>query len=365
MKPSTLTQLQSRLYGWLMRKTTLSAIRRVGELPIAVISDIGNLRNQNQDRVAVLKVQLELNQPFVVLALCDGMGGMVEGAACASQTIASFFISCITNRNIVPSSRLAIAAQDANRVVHDTYKGSGGGTLSAILFDSTGLITGVNIGDSRIYSYGEFRLEQLTVDDTMSGLRPGADNDLHARNELLQYIGMGDGMEPHIIESPSSWDLMILTSDGAHYFDKGVMSMVIQNAKEPALAAKRLIEIAKWCGGRDNASIAIASPVAFQQQLSNDTELIQVWDPFGEVQILVAEADADGEIRKEPPKTPPPVNQRKPNQKKRSARTKKKTEIDQPKEADGGQLKKTDDIEKDRPLVNIYFNGDSDKDQNA
>jgi PPM family protein phosphatase len=294
------------------------------------------------------------------------MGGMAEGSACASQTIACFFISCISNRHKAPSDRLAIAAQDANRLVYDLYKGSGGGTLSAVLLDSKGGITGVNIGDSRIYSYLEDRLEQLTIDDTMAGLRPKANDGLHARNELLQYIGMGDGMEPHIIESPSSWDLMLLTSDGAHYFDKGVMQMVIQNAKEPAVAARRLVEIAKWCGGRDNASIAVVSPMVVKEHLLDDAGLTQVWDPFGELQMIVAETSALDEIKEELTETIPSVDlgkqqhrknaikaPRKPKPKKRKE---KKAAVEEPKEHDEGG--------EERPQLKIYFNGDIDRERN-
>ncbi len=366
MKTHELLQLQSRLYKWLMRKTTPSAIRRVGEFPIAIVSDLGNVRNENQDRVAVLKAQSEQNQPFLVIALCDGMGGMVDGAACASKAIATFLTSIISNIKIAPSERLAIAAQEANRAVYELHRGNGGGTLSAVLLDGIGGMTGINIGDSRIYSYGENRLVQLTVDDTMAGLRPGPSRDLHNKNELLQYIGMGDGLEPHIIEIPLSWELMILTSDGAHYFDKGIMHMVIQNAKEPGTAAKRLIEIAKWCGGRDNASIAMASPVILQQQF-DDTAFIQIWDPFGDLQILMTQPYAGSEIQKETPKIEPPVDQKKSRQKKYAAKAPRKSKPKNSKamKANVDQPKENGDREKEGPQLNIYFNGDMDKDQNG
>jgi len=367
MEPSSIAQLRSRLFKWLMRKTNVSAIRRVGELPIAIASDIGNVRNENQDRVAVLKAQLDLNESFVLVALCDGMGGMVEGAVCASQTIASFFTSFVSHRKIAPPSRLAIAAREANGAVYGVFKGSGGGTLSAVLLDDLGGMTGVNIGDSRIYSFRENQFEQLTVDDTMAGLRPEADIDLRAKNELLQYVGMGDGLEPHIIETPLLGDMIVLSSDGAHYFDKGIMRMVIQNAKDPGTAAKRLVEIAKWCGGRDNASIAIASPVIIQQQSLDDAGLIQVWDPFGELQMFVAETSTESEIRKDTPLTPPPADQRKPQQSKRAAKAPKKAKpgTRKGKKAVVDQSKKLDDGGKERPQLNIYFNGDMDKDRNA
>jgi len=364
MKNIIQTQLQSHLFKWLMRKTTVSAVRRVGELPIAIGSDIGNVRNENQDRVAVLKVQIELNRSFLVIALCDGMGGMADGSACASQALASFFISCISNRNISPENRLSIAAADANRVVHALYKGSGGATLSAILISHDGSIIGVNIGDSRIYSYRESLLEQLTVDDTMKGLRPNLDNDFH-RNELLQYVGMGDGIEAHIVNINASHNWMVLTSDGVHYYDKSVMQMVIQNAKEPAIAVKRLIEVAKWCGGRDNASIGILAPFVVQPLLFDDTGFIQVWDPFGELQMIVPDETDSAIISNIRPWVKKPVAQKvadelkhvtKPEKRKRPTK-KKGTDKIAPKIADT-------ETATERPLLNIYFNGEPGKDGN-
>ena len=49
-------QLQLRFQHWLMRKTDNKGVRHVGDLPIALASDIGLVRTENQDRLAVLRV---------------------------------------------------------------------------------------------------------------------------------------------------------------------------------------------------------------------------------------------------------------------------------------------------------------------
>jgi len=250
---------------------------------------------------------------------------MAEGAACASQTIASFFASFVDHRDLSSPNRLAQAAQDANRAVYEVYRGRGGATLSAVLLDGPCCMTGVNIGDSRIYSFRNNRVEQLTADDTMAGRQPEENIDLCAKYELLQHIGMGDGMMPRLISNPLPWEMVILSSDGAHCFDEGIMQMVLQNTKEPGAAAKSLIEIARWCGGFDNASIAIARPVIAQQQLLDYTGLIQAWDPFGELQIFVPDTGSGGEVRKESLKAQRPVEQKKPQQNNRAAKAPGKT----------------------------------------
>ena len=77
-------QLQNSVKSWFMRRTNDSAVRRVGELPVAIGTDKGRVRSENQDRAGVLRTQDDLGQTFIVGVLCDGMGGMAAGEECAS-----------------------------------------------------------------------------------------------------------------------------------------------------------------------------------------------------------------------------------------------------------------------------------------
>lgn len=276
-----------------MRRTNNSAVRRVGELPIAVGTDIGKVRADNQDRIGVLRSQDDQGRPFIVGALCDGMGGMVAGGDCASLAISSFLVSCFFNRNKASAERLLEAAIVANESVYSKYRAQGGATLSAFMIDSLGEFTGVNVGDSRIYSIGK-DINQLTVDDTIAGQLDG--NKLggnHGRNELLQFIGMGKDIQPHLIEFPSSTAeaLILLTSDGIHFLAKEVMQSIGHHANEPAIAVKRLIELSKWCGGSDNGSVVAAKQlfVPVSQDASKNgskTSSLEIWDAFGEIQLF-------------------------------------------------------------------------------
>jgi len=356
MNDKAQNQLQTRLFNWLMRKTNNSSVRRVGELPLAIGTDIGVVRGENQDRVAILRMQINNNHSFTVAVLCDGMGGMAEGSACAAQAVACFLTACIRNRQISPAERVVLAAQEANRAVHSFYQGRGGATLSAMLLDSIGGIVGVNVGDSRIYAYQENKLEQITIDDTMAG---HLKDDFHSRNELLQFVGMGNGLEPHVIEIPASHEMIILTSDGVHFIDKKIMQMVIQAAKESALAVRRFIEIAKWCGGRDNASAIAIAPFSNQLSSLNDPGVIQIWDPFGELQIILSEAVGIAGIDNKPPWDRKPVVQEESQKSKQSAKRAKKEKPAKRKVVAENADEKP---EKDHPQLNIYFNGDPGKD---
>lgn len=58
-----------------MRRTITSSIRRIADLPIAIATDMGIVRTENQDRAAILRVQLTNDKSTVIAILCDGMGG--------------------------------------------------------------------------------------------------------------------------------------------------------------------------------------------------------------------------------------------------------------------------------------------------
>ncbi|HGV7913244.1 TPA: hypothetical protein IEN66_RS22675, partial [Escherichia coli] len=47
--------LHEHIHGWLHRKNIASSVRRVSTLPVAIATDIGLVRKENQDRVAILK----------------------------------------------------------------------------------------------------------------------------------------------------------------------------------------------------------------------------------------------------------------------------------------------------------------------
>lgn len=354
MKNETLELLKTQLAKWLSRKTLQSSVRRVGELPLTIGSDIGQKRSENQDRVAVLKFKIDTTRSILVAALCDGMGGMDEGSACAAHTLASFLAACCTSEDISPKERVIRASHDANRVVHSLFHGKGGATLSAVLLDSKKGIVGVNVGDSRIYIFRDKVLSQVTIDDTIAGLLPKVDHNTPPRNELLQFIGIGDGLDPHPIELNVFPELIVLTSDGVHFMEKELLQGLIRNASNQGVAARRIIEVAQWSSGHDNASIIIVAP-AFDNLLKlEETEAVQIWDPFGELQVIAA-----GPINSLPKNGPlsllPPVIDKAPR--KTSPKKKGKTKSSKQRESEIGDSPppKETEAEKNEPKLKILF----------
>jgi serine/threonine protein phosphatase PrpC len=152
-----------------MRKTANSAIRRLPDLPMAIATDIGLVRAENQDRAVIFRAQLTGDTPTIIAVICDGMGGMKEGGVCSALAISNFLSSYIDNRDIPIKSRIIQAVIQANNAVFAQYKGSGGSTLSAWVIEDEANILGVNVGDSRIYSIGTDNINQLSIDDTLAG----------------------------------------------------------------------------------------------------------------------------------------------------------------------------------------------------
>jgi serine/threonine protein phosphatase PrpC len=279
-------QLYDSLYKWFMRKTLKSGARRVADLPCFIGSDIGAVREQNQDRVAVMRVDTNTPDGFAVIVLCDGMGGMADGESCASQTIAAFLSSCIENAAMPTTPRLNLAAREANQIVLSQHHQKGGSTLSALLIDNMGQTTGVNVGDSRIYAFMNRTLTQLSVDDTIAG-QLGLERALTEQSkELVQFIGVGTELEPHVFSVDTKNNMVCLTTDGLHIIGKPMMQMLLQATNEAGVAAKRMIDVSKWCGGFDNMSVAIVSPALLHLESSSDTGTIEIWDPFGDLQIV-------------------------------------------------------------------------------
>ncbi|TWC38623.1 serine/threonine protein phosphatase PrpC [Pseudomonas sp. SJZ079] len=288
------TPLESRLTAWLSRRTAPTGVRRILSLAAAVASEIGNVRSENQDRVAIARGWDSHGEEFVVAAVVDGMGGMRNGAECAALSLGTFLVAL--NQYAQSASDhtdewMRRAVHAANNAVYSKFRGEGGATLVAVLIHQGRPVHWLSVGDSRVYRLAGKDLVQVSVDDTIAG-QLGKSADASAdQSKLLQFIGMGgDDLEPHIDDfNGEQVDAVVLTTDGVHYLapSPGWLGRIVVNSPDAGSCAKRLIELAKWCGGHDNATVAMIS-------FTSDSELesfpgyprLDVWDAFGELQML-------------------------------------------------------------------------------
>lgn len=293
-------QIQNQLTAWLLRRTAATGIRRVAPFSAAIASDIGNVRNDNQDRAVISRGIDKHGRDYIVLAVADGIGGMRDGATCAALAISSFLstINQYAQAGIESSEDLirnAVVA--ANKAIFSKYRGEGGSTLVALLVRPGHPTCWLSIGDSRVYCLLGKSLNQTSIDDTIAGQLGVSHEVTPEQSKLLQFIGMGNELEPHIaklIAEPING--VILTTDGIHFLAPStkLLEQIVSNAQDPGVCVKRLIELAKWCGGPDNATAAmITFPSDSQQEERPSYLCLEVWDAFGELQIVSNEASRE------------------------------------------------------------------------
>lgn len=249
-------------------------------------SDLGLKRTENQDRTAAVYVNTggNLMQSFYCFVLCDGMGGMKNGSAAASVSVSTFIESLIVFRTYAPEERLRISALAANDAVK---KSNGAGTtLSAILIDEDKVFS-LNAGDSRIYSKStDGVVKRHTKDDNLKEFAGGEDE------RLLQYIGMGEGLRPHINLVKDDFEQIFLTSDGVHSLETNVFDKIVQHSGSTTELCNRLVSTAVWTGGHDNASvIGISKSIIENLKSERHGPEIAVWNNSSEMQIVWADRE--------------------------------------------------------------------------
>jgi PPM family protein phosphatase len=281
---------------------------------IVLGTSVGAVRKSNEDRAIVIRARYARTpeRDFLLAVLSDGMGGMVSGEAAAILAISTFTTRTIRSGRLAPERRLSMAAIAANEAVHQLLGGRGGATLSAILVEPHSGMTGVNVGDSRIYQISEDgNVEQLSRDDTLGEYLKAPDIGADDTGSLIQFIGLGEDMEPHIIPilARNSISRFVLTSDGVH--GTGLMlPIVAREASSTNNLVDKLLTLADLTGGRDNAT-AVMIPdrldsdpqrrpeIGLMLECHSPTKTLEIWIPE-----LLDRADRNGHAHTESNLTP-------------------------------------------------------------
>jgi hypothetical protein len=110
---------------------------------------------------------------------------------------------------------------------------------------------------------------------------------------LLQFIGIGETLEPHIIDldNTSLDTMLLLTSDGAHYLgDPALIEL-----SKAGLAVDKLpaaaIEISRMCGSDDNASTLLVPRKLLFSESRLSLNFIRVSVPGNALTITTSNAN--------------------------------------------------------------------------
>jgi serine/threonine protein phosphatase PrpC len=281
--------LQRRLARFVAEAKTPRSL--AGSAGIWIGTNLGAVREQNQDRVLVTSASYKTapQKNFVLGALCDGIGGLARGEDAAVLAISVFVSRFLRTPKLSTADRLRGAATAANAAVYAMLGGRGGTTLSAVLVNGQDHAVGVNVGDSRIYSISHSReLIQLSRDDTLGEVLGRRDDPMH-RNELLQFLGMGEGLEPHILAPrPEDSVALLVTSDGIHGAPSDAFAQVVRNARTGGELIRRLIDFSDALGGHDNGTAFVLPARVTAPQPDEDQGLnLQFWSASDRLEIWI------------------------------------------------------------------------------
>ena len=232
------------------------------------LTDVGKVRNHNEDSVIILKNH---NNEYL-LAVADGMGGHRAGEVASSIAITylahhfqeSFYNlskdeAIIWINDSIDSINTAIFNHEKD---HPESIGMGT-TLFMVLYTKDYLLFG-NIGDSSGFIIKNKKIHKVTVDHSLVNLLVEAGElteeqaKTHPRkNVLMKALGASQNVEADIFECSVDVDGILLASDGlTNMLEISKIEDVINSKEEIEEKIVNLIQKANNNGGLDNISVA-------------------------------------------------------------------------------------------------------------
>lgn len=244
-------------------------------LTVGQSSDVGRMRNNNQDACLSMTVNPEMvgDPPSIgFFVVADGMGGHNDGeqaSAVTVQTLAQHVVDEIVIPHLMGRERhadsktiaevLSEAMMAANEATQENVPNGGTTATCAVIRGDLAYIA--HVGDSRAYLISEGNLELITRDHSLVrrlqelGQLTADEAEVHPqRNVLYRAIGQGEALEVDAATRrlpPSS--RLLLCSDGMWgLVDEETIMKVMEENSEPQAVCDRLVELANEAGGPDN-----------------------------------------------------------------------------------------------------------------
>jgi protein phosphatase len=230
-------------------------------LRAAWLSNIGNIRKENEDRVL-------FNEAARLFGVADGVGGLPGGAEAAQKAV-----DIVTEAVLAagPDAELDLrsivtAANEAVSALGQTISpGSGIGTTLTLGCVRQGRLKLAHVGDSRAFSWRGGEIACLTEDHTVENEARRR----RARGEVVYYSEAQRGaltrcigqMVPPEVDVA---DLPLLAGDRYVFCTDGVTRLVFEREMrdivgrpgDPEVIVRNLVELALQRGGPDNATVA-------------------------------------------------------------------------------------------------------------
>ncbi|WP_051669441.1 PP2C family protein-serine/threonine phosphatase [Bryobacter aggregatus] len=226
------------------------------------LSDPGRVRKNNEDFLLV-------NRGQNLYIVADGMGGAQAGET-ASRLAAETVLEVMEKRgqSLRDLEEAFIEANDRVKrtAASDLTLEGMGTTLVGVLEDQNELHI-ASVGDSRVYSYYQGKLESLMEDQTWVnevGRRLGIDEDTLKRHPmrhvLTMAIGVGNPLRVNTKTVPKLPGMqLLLCSDGLHGVvgADAIIAVLADPDKDLPSKAQTLVDAARNAGGPDNITVLI------------------------------------------------------------------------------------------------------------
>lgn len=243
------------------------------KLIIHAISDIGNIRENNEDMVLVGNEFLRdtskdyefdfdsAEHPFLV-AVADGMGGHKGGEYASEMVLAEMNQAVRDLENAPLDMELKSYFDERIKTAHaklleegaaDANKTGMGSTFVGVLFFHNSIYS-INVGDSRLYRFRDGILVQLSRDHSLSEMTKDPDA---PKNVIVNSFGAGQKIFfdfEDISQRVLHDDKILLCSDGlsGELTDDEIESIISDKAD-----IAKLLGSAKNKEGKDNISVII------------------------------------------------------------------------------------------------------------
>jgi serine/threonine protein phosphatase PrpC len=247
-------------------------------------TDVGKVREHNEDSHC-------MDADAQVFIVADGMGGHAAGevasGAAVKLTRAAWTSQptrrCIdayaergdaeVRRALVHAVRQGVLSAHMHILEQSQSDGDkrGMGTTFTGFLVAGGDAVFAHAGDSRAYLIRDDIAIRLSEDHTLLSRLEAAGIDWRQeggdpnrwKGVLTNALGMGgDTRVVTFLLSLASGDRIVLCTDGVHeYLDEAEIGQVLERERSPALAAKKLVDIALERGGADNATAVVVKVV--------------------------------------------------------------------------------------------------------
>ena len=243
-------------------------------LAMATATDVGQVRQRNEDCVAV-------DATHGLALLADGLGGYNAGDVASTMAVAllmheitsrldtSFFGEQKLEQNLELIIREEVAKSNAavyhTAMTQAQYAGMGATLVLAAFHDNQ--ILCAHIGDSRLYRLRGEQFEQLTHDHSLlqqqidqGVIVANALDRFHSKNLVTRALGVDPEVEVDVHSLPTQIDdIYLLCSDGLTDMasDDDIRDTIDLKRADLNLAAQALVKLANDNGGRDNISVAL------------------------------------------------------------------------------------------------------------